>query len=230
MSAAEARLGVPRALLWCILFQESRMDAFKNAFGDVAAKGMGQFTPNALAEINQDTNHYDSRTLAVMTEVTQPKGLPIDFGLKSRPRVERPGYRKKQLPDQQPTSYFNGRTAVFASAAFLNNRYQQIKRALDRQGVSYDREVLWLYAAAAYNKGSRTVLVLLTDYYLSRGERALSRLLTDGSQSVALLTHEKLLHAALKDLWRKRRRDNYLEEMTRNMQAISSCVNPEIRS
>lgn len=229
LTQAETDIGVPKALLWCILFQESRMDAYKNALDKVAAKGMGQFTPNALAEINEDTNHYDSRTRGVLELAIAPGHLPLDFKLKSWPRVSRAGFRYKQLPEQAPSSYFNARTAVFASGAFLNNRYQQIKRALDRQAVVYDPEVLWLYAAAAYNKGSRTVLVLLTDYYLSKGEKALSALLTDGAQSVALLTHEKLLHAALKDMWRKRRRDNYLEEMSRNMQAISSCVNPEIR-
>src|SRR5687768_9434495 len=47
---AQEKLGVPQALLWCILFQESRFDSFKNALNSFTAKGLGQFTPPALVE------------------------------------------------------------------------------------------------------------------------------------------------------------------------------------
>lgn len=223
----ESELAVPKSLLWCVLFQESRFDAFKNAFSSSLAKGMGQFTPSALAEINLDTDHFDLRTGRVLASVLAPKALPLDFKVKTKPKIKKAGYRTRQLPEQVTTSYFNSRTAVFASGAYLNNRYYQLKRALDRQGVTYSPEVLWLYAAAAYNKGSRTVFVLLTHLYMKRGERGLSSLLQDPMQSMALLSHEDLLNDSLKDFWRKRRRVKYLDELSRNMEVISSCVSPE---
>src|SRR4051812_11053137 len=52
LTKAEKSLGVPKALLWCVLFQESRFDRFKNAFSKVPAKGLGQFTRSALSEVN----------------------------------------------------------------------------------------------------------------------------------------------------------------------------------
>jgi len=227
LAQVETDIGVPKSLLWCVLFQESRFDAFKNAFSTSLAKGMGQFTPSALAEINLDTDHYDYRTSRSLASILTPRALPLDFKLKAWPRIKKAGYRSRRLPEQIQTSYFNSRTAVYASGAYLNNRYQQLKRALDRQGVTYSPEVLWLYAAAAYNKGSRTVFVLLTHLYMKRGERGLSALLQDPVQSMALLSHEDLLNDSLKDFWRKRRRVKYLDELSRNMEVISSCVSPE---
>lgn len=216
-------LGVPKALLWCVLFQESRFDPFMNAFTDAPAKGIGQFTGSALDEINFDTDIYDSRTSAILQAQLKPKNLPLDFTIKTSPLNRMPGSIEKRLPPQPLTSYFRASTAIFASGAYLNNRYQQLKSALDHQGISYDPQILWLYAAAAYNKGSRTVFLLLTHEYMSHGEGALRDLLSDPKAAYSLLTHQKRLDLTLKEIWTKKTRTKYIDELLRNMEVISSC-------
>jgi hypothetical protein len=222
----EATLGVPRALLWCVLFQESRFDAFKNATSPLPAKGLGQFTPSALAELNSDTDHYDPRTSLALQTILAPRTLPIDFHLKVKKRTK--GKRAAAsvappFPEQPPNSYFRTATAVFASGAYLNNRYQQLKNTLDHQNVSYDPEVLWLYAAAAYNKGSRSVFLLLSNEYMSRGAEALAALLKNSKDAYKLLTHAERLDISLRGVWKKEQRGRYVEELLRNMAIISSC-------
>jgi hypothetical protein len=220
LKKAEEQLGVPKALLWCVLFQESRFDSFKNALTRLPAKGIGQFTRSALEEINYDTNQYDVRTRAFLKAQLQPKALPIDFSL-TPPKTSN---RKKIFPVQPITSYYRTATAIFASAAYMNNRYQQLKKALDRQGISYDPQVLWLYAAAAYNKGSRSIFLLLTNEYLSKGEGALIELLNNSKATYNLLTHPERLDYSLREIWKKKTRIKYIGELLRNMEVISSCA------
>lgn len=224
LKKVEDSFGVPKALLWCVLFQESRFDSFKNAYSTVPAKGLGQFTPSALEEINSDTNQYDSRTRQILNEQVKPGRLPLNFKLKP-PARDLASHRKKQkFPTQPSTSYYRTSTAVFASAAYLNNRYQQLKRALDRQKIPYDPQVLWLYAAAAYNKGSRSIFLLLTNEYMSRGESAIQELLKSPKATYLLLTHPERLDYSLRGVWNKKTRTKYIIELLRNMEVISSCA------
>jgi len=138
--------------------------------------------------------------------------------------VRKKGSNKHSMPEQFHNSYFRTSTAIFASAAYLNNRYQQIKTTLDHQGISYDPQVLWLYAAAAYNKGSRTVLLLLTHEYMSKGEAALKALLGSSKETYKLLTHSERLDFPLRGIWTTKTRSKYIEELLRNMASISSCA------
>lgn len=220
----EESLGVPKALLWCVLFQESRLNPFKNALEPVSAKGIGQFTSSALEEVNMDTDHYDLRTSSILKAVIHPHSLPIDFNLKEKPLRRKPGTSKTTFPEQSKTSYFRATTAIHASAAFLNNRYQQLKTALDHQKVSYDPQILWIYAAAAYNKGSRAVFLLLTHEYLSRGEEALETLLHSVKASQELFAETTRLDYPLREVWTRKNRTKYVEELLRNMAVISSCA------
>jgi hypothetical protein len=220
----EQALGVPRALLWCILFQESRFDSFKNALSPLTAKGLGQFTPGALEEVNYDTDLYDDRSGEVIISELSPKKLPINFDLKL-PKKKRKHTSEKNIkfPEQKITSYYRTKTAILASAVYLNNRYAQLRKTLNRQGISYDPLVLWLYAAAAYNKGFRSILLLLTHEYMKTGEKGLTQLLHDAKASYNLLTHSKRLDSSFARVWKKETRDKYVEELVRNMQVITSC-------
>src|SRR5262249_30298022 len=128
-----------------------------------------------------------------------------------------------EIPRQ---SYFHSAAAVQASGAYLNNRYWQIRRALDQQGVRYDDELLWLYAAAAYNKGARTVFSLLTHQLVSRGPAAMSELMLNPKLTYMLLTDPEVLDRAFAELWSARMRKAYVEEMTRNMAFITGCLLP----
>jgi hypothetical protein len=224
LKKVEDSFGVPKALLWCVLFQESRFDSFKNANSKIPAKGLGQFTPSALEEINSDTNQYDPRTREVLNQELKPGKLPLNFKLKPPVRDLASRRRRPLYPPQPSTSYYRTATAVFASASYLNNRFQQLKKALDRQKIPYDPQILWLYAAAAYNKGSRSIFLLLTNEYMSRGESALQELLKSPKATYLLLTHPERLDYSLREVWTKKTRTKYIIELLRNMEVISSCA------
>ena len=220
---AETALGVPKALIWCILFQESRFNPYLNATNHVMAKGLGQFTPNALIEINKDTDLFDPRTSLAINSRLSPKSLPIDFKLKKIPRIRKPGTKIKTFPDQPITSYYHYSAAAFASAAYLNNRYQQLKSALDHQGLAYDSKVLWLFAAAAYNKGARSVFALLTREYMLHGESAVTKVLTNPKAAYLILTQRKKLDPPFGEIWNRETRKRYIDELLVNMDVISRC-------
>jgi hypothetical protein len=224
LEAVEKTLGVPKPVLWCILFQESRFDVFKNALNTMSAKGLGQFTSSATHEINHDTNTYDSRTRTILESEIEEDLFPIGFDLKLKPTRKKLGSKKRTLPEQSVHSYYHTKTAVFSSAAYLNNRYREIKQSLERQGLQYDSQLLWLYAAAAYNKGARTVFALLTHEYMTRGEGAVKELLFDLKAAQDLLTQKDRLEYPLREIWDKKTRKRYVDELQRNMKIVSSCA------
>jgi hypothetical protein len=226
---AQQKIGVPKGLLWCLLFQESRFDPLKNAGQESGARGMGQFTQAALDEINEDTDNYDEKTAFVLNSVTKPRRLPLTFELRPNPQSQSLAQSLYATPEQAKTSYFNPRTAIFASAAYLNNRYNQIKSALDQKDMIYDPQILWMYAAAAYNKGARTVFTLLSHQRIFGGESSVSELLMSPKLSYALLTHEDMLEFSLRELWTGQTRRRYIKELSLNMKLVLSCVLPEAR-
>lgn len=227
MTYAEEAFGVPKSILWCVLFQESRFDPLLNAANaEAGARGIGQFTENALTELNIDTDQYDERTGHLLTQAIKPKKLPLTFGLEFAPPARKIG-RWWKVPKRDLASYFHEGTSVIASAAYLNNRYWQIRRALDTQKISYDPALLWLYASAAYNKGARSIFFVLTQQYLLRGERGVEQLLHNPRLTYLLLTGSEGLETSLKDLWPKKQRERYIEELVRNMRYISACALPE---
>lgn len=228
MQLAQDTFGTPKSLLWCVLFQESRFDPLLNANEPEApARGIGQFTPNALVEINSDTDQYDERSSALFQEVLKPKDLPLTFALGFDSPVSRKVGRWWKVPKRDRTSYFHESTAVLASASYLNNRYWQIRRALDNQKISYDPDLIWIYAAAAYNKGARSIFYILTQQYLLRGQRGVEQLLHHPKLTYVLLTDSETLDQSLRDLWPKKQRERYIEELVRNMKSITSCTLPE---
>ena len=224
---AEKKLGVPKTLLWCLLFQESRFDEFMGADQDKGARGLGQFTRHALSEINEETNHYDSRTEAVFEQDLKPLSLPITFDLIRPADFDFTARIQRKAPPQPKNSYFNASTAVLGSAAYLNNRYSQLKHSLEKNTLHYDPQVLWLYAAAAYNKGARSVFVVLSQQRMYGGEPAVAELLQSTKLSYALLTHKDLLDYSLSEVFSPEKREKYIIELTRNMESILSCALPE---
>ena len=242
MSQLQRELEVPKALLFCILFQESRLDPLKNYNIKLPAKGLGQFTPGALQEINRTPSFYDSRTGAILRDLLAPYHLPLNFSLLkipalnarahalaaaySRPSVNRsPSSLKHYIPLPAPiVSYYHAPTAIYASGIYLNNRYRQIKHALDLQRIKYNPEVLWLYAAVAYNKGSRSMFILLTRYYMSYGQQAVEELLNDPIKTRTLFDNESNLDETLKEVWNSKVRPGYVHELHQNMRSLSSCA------
>lgn len=224
LSRVEATLGVPKALLWCVLFQESRFDPFKNALNRSPAKGLGQFTASALDEINDETNYFDPRTQDIFESELKAKVFPIQFVLKSKKKVQRAlASKKRNWPEQPVQSYYNPATAIYTSAAYINNRYYELKSILDHQNLRYDPQVLWLYAAAAYNKGERSVLALLTSEYMKKGDDGIYQLLNNAKETYHFLTQPKNVEPPLQEIWQKKVLKRYMDEFLRNMEVVISC-------
>ncbi len=226
IDAAAIQFGIPRSLLWCVLFQESRFDVLKNATEAMGARGIGQFSRTALSELNLASDLFQRGTREYLLSVIKPYALPIGF------QLDPPGTIKAQielrskrtLPDQSLGSYFRPETSVAATAAYLNNRHKQLTRVLNEEKIPFDPEVLWLYAAAAYNKGSRTVYVLITRQRLAAGDESIGEILQSPKLSLALLTHAELLDVALRNVWPTKQRPALIKEMILNLNAIRSCA------
>ncbi|HTL11289.1 MAG TPA: hypothetical protein VL588_02295, partial [Bdellovibrionota bacterium] len=192
--AASQALSLPPAVLWCVLFQESRLDHLKNAFNTQNAKGIGQFTSAALGEINTDTDLYDPRTTDYLTQQVGAHPLPLGFTLKDGRGAE---------PEAPRSSYYRLETGVASTAVYLNNRYQHLVRTLVKRELKYDPQVIWLLAAAAYNKGPRSMNVFLYRAHEFKGARWVHHILHDPLALVAGLSDRRMLNRVYFYFWEK---------------------------
>lgn len=208
------RTGIPPAILWCLFFQESRLNHLEGIQGDTGARGLGQFSHFSFYEINHHLDRYDSRNSRAMEEILGRDMRPI------RPST-------KDL--RSPSSYFFIPTAVVTSAAFLNNRYHQLRRTLEKRKLMYHPDLLWMYAAMAYNKGGRSVLTFLNDARRRGGKRLQEKLLLDTTALVDSTSDAKLLARSLKKIWPEHAANLYAREWsihTLNMRACAMNRSP----
>src|SRR3989338_5041031 len=56
--SSSAHFGMPPSVLWCLLFQESRLNHLEGIFDSSGARGLGQFSSFSFYEINHQLNHY----------------------------------------------------------------------------------------------------------------------------------------------------------------------------
>lgn len=217
ISNSAQAFSVPQPVVWCLLFQESRFDRLKNILETQGARGLGQFTPNALAEINKDTGFFHSKTPQILASLKQ--AMPITFEYKL---AKRSAPNKAKIPDR---SYFQERSGVNASTAYLMNRYSQLKRHLDRAGVQYNTDVLWIYAIAAYNKGARTIHMLLRFQLRHGGREWVSRIMTDPELTFRILQDELFLSRSFKYIWQGSKRQKlYARELSLHMKSFQECA------
>lgn len=241
IASTQRSLGVPEGLLWCLLFTKSQLDSTKNMFTGVPSKGIGQLTQSALAEINYDRDFYDSRTSTYYKRHLHLGDNRVDFSTHSTQSELRSasfqgtlhlsgqttGSVSSQSLDLNNESYFRIPVGVFTSAVYLNNRYQQLKTALDRLGVTYDPVILWFFATAAYESGMRPVYSVLTHELMSRGDRALSHILSDMGAAQEFLTKRRHLEYSFRRILPAETLENQIQALTRTMDSVISCVLPE---
>jgi len=200
-------LSMPPAILWCLLFQESRLNHLEGVEGE-GARGLGQFSHFSFYEINHHLERFSKNNLALMQNV---------LGSDIRPVRPLDGNIKN------PSSYFYIPTAVVSSAAFLNNRYLQLKRILTRNNVSHDPELLWLFASMAYNKGGRSVVSFWNDSRRRGGKAQLEQLVSDQSALFASVTDVRLLTRSLRKIWPGATAARYAKELDIHMENMRSC-------
>jgi len=197
---------MPSAILWCLVFQESRLNHLVN-FGSSGTTGLGQFSRFSFHEVNYDLTKFSSKNLNLFTEILGKDVRPISPNTHSM---------------RNPSSYYSIPTAVTSTAAYLNNRFIQLKRILDRQNVSYDQDVLWLHATMAYNKGTRGTTQLWKK--IKKVEpNAIYSMFHDVSFLKKHLAKRKLITSAFRSIWREPQASLYAEELRIHIKNMMEC-------
>lgn len=214
VKSASLELTMPPGVLWCLLFQESRFNHLTGLKDDGKAKGLGQFAYFSFHEVNHSLDRYTQDNLNMFISV---------LGWDMRPIAP--------LRDNvnAPSSYYYIPTAVTASAAFLNNRYHQLRRVLDKKQIHYSPDILWLYSAMAYNKGTRSVLSFWNRSLARGGRKEVERLLIEPGKLFDSLNHQDRFVQSLGHIWPKPTAERYAEELTRHLKQIKECsIDPEL--
>jgi hypothetical protein len=206
---ASHQLDMPPAILWCLLFQESRLNHMAGVREGKMATGLGQFTFASFYEVNFHLDHYDHRNANMMISILGNDVRPIG------------AFRKDVF---HPSSYYYIPTAVTATAAFLNNRYIQLKHVLDRHNIAYDPSLLWLYSAMAYNKGTRSVLSLWNERRAGGGVKKVEKSLTDATEFFSAIRADNPFEHALTAIWPDSEAEAYARELKIHMGRLSECA------
>jgi hypothetical protein len=213
VDTASTKLHMPQAILWCLLFQESRLDHLANIDGGRAASGIGQFSYFSFYEINHHLDRYTTANIDLMVSALGRDVRPIEP-------------RRRDL--QNASSYYSIPTGVLSSAAYLNNRYLHLASILQKQRIAYNPRLLWVYAAMAYNKGSRSVLSLWNDARKRGGDELVQTLTTDPKAFFHTVFDKKSSTRFLSRIWNPDDARAYATELRTHMKSVRDCgIDPE---
>ncbi len=207
-------LNIPEPILWCLFFQESRLNHLLGIGDERTSYGLGQFTYFGFYEINYQLHQFNREGKQHLIELLGTDIRPI-------------GPTKTELFN--PSSYYYIPTAVVTSALFLKDRNIQLQRALARQNISFDPEVLWLFSVMAYNKGSRAVFSLWNQERQRSGQKGLKRLLQSKTEFLRSLEDSALFHTSLGRIWSEKAARGLAHELLVHMRNITACaVEPQV--
>lgn len=209
VSASAQSLKMPPAVLWCLLFQESRLNHLEGFDETKGASGIGQFSSFSFFEINHQIDRFNKDNLNMMTEILGKDVRPVEA-------------RKSDL--FHSSSYYSIPTAVVSSAAFLNNRYLQLERILKNHGIPFSKDLLWLQAAMAYNKGTRSVLSLWNQSRKRYGSRSVEKLVLESETLFSRLDDLNFVTASLAAVWPPSQAMEYARELKTHMSNIRECT------
>lgn len=201
-------MGVPPAVLWCLLFQESRLDPLAG-HTEGGAVGLGQFSKFSFYEVNHHLTKFSNNNLTAFNQLLGQDVRPI------APKLSR---------DLDISSYYFVPTAVVASAAYLNNRYLHLRSLLDTHHLSYDEELLWMYATLAYNKGTRAVLSFWNTVQKTKGTEGLQRSLLSMEDLSKTVEDTRLIRTAFGRIWPKYQAASYAKEWSIHFRNTSRCA------
>ncbi|MCB0417165.1 MAG: hypothetical protein H6617_08950 [Bdellovibrionaceae bacterium] len=205
-------LQIPAGLLWCLLFQESRLNHRLGMEGNIPSYGLGQFTHFGFQEINYQLNRYSTSNRSHLIRLLGSDVRPISAN--------------SATPDSL-SSYFSIPTAVVTTGLYLKNRYLHLGSLLERRGIRYDPKLLWLYAVMAYNKGTRGILSFWNAEEKRLGTNRIRQLVTDPDILLDLARDRNLFTAGFARVWDRRRARSYSEELSIHLSNIAACaLNP----
>ena len=202
-------LGIPQSLLWCLMFQESRLNHLSGLKEGKLSTGLGQFSVSAFFELNHHLPRYISSPKTTIASILGQDIRPLSSDIENISSLN---------------SYYFIPTAVTATALYLNNRWIQLARIADERNLSYSPEILWAWAALSYNKGGRTVLAIWNQIEATKGTAALSDSLSSKESFLASALNTHLITQALKSIWSKRLLASYSTELITHVENIRDCA------
>ena len=75
---ASSTLKMPPAVLWCLLFQESRLNHLEGLHGDTGARGLGQFSSFSFYEVNHHLEKYSPDNMEMMLSLLGKDIRPVE--------------------------------------------------------------------------------------------------------------------------------------------------------
>jgi hypothetical protein len=202
-------LNMPPAILWCLLFQESRFDHLIGLREERSAYGLGQFSKFSFYEFNHQLDRFGAKNVAMVLDTMGKDIRPIS-------------------PNRQDiyhySSYYFIPTAVVASATYLNSRYFQLQRILETRGYRPNTDLLWIYAAMAYNKGTRSVLAFWNQVQHESGTAGVKRAVSDPQIFVDLTENSQLIRHSLARIWNEEQVPGYSQELLLHTRQIRECA------
>jgi len=201
-------LEIPPALAWCLLFQESRLNHLEGIELDKPSSGLGQFSRFSFFEINSQLDRFSPNALNL---------IYLSFGRDIRPIAA------KSKDTVSSSSYFSIPTAVTSSTIYLHNRYFQLSKILEKRAIDYNPDILWLFAAMAYNKGSRSVIALWNLVLKKQGQESFYKLLHDYDYFNATVNDPLLLTKSISKIWEDKKSKPYAAELGAHIKNISAC-------
>lgn len=202
-------LGIPQSLLWCLMFQESRLNHLSGLKEGKLSTGLGQFSVSAFFEVNHHLPRYLSSPKSTLSDMLGYDIRPLSANIGDTSAIN---------------SYYFIPTAVTATALYLNNRFVQLARIADERNLLYSPDILWVWAALSYNKGGRTVLALWNQVEKRAGGRELERALSSKQSFLSYALNTNLINQALRSIWSQRLLANYSKELITHVENIRDCA------
>lgn len=207
LSAAE-ELKIPPALLWCLVFQESRLNPLSGAKESSVSKGIGQFSPHAFFEVNHHLYKYMSSPKTIFSSILGLDVRPIKPDIANASAIH---------------SYYFIPTGITATALYLHNRWKQLSRVAKARNLSFSNDLLWGWAALSYNKGGRTVINIWREIEKEQGTPYLQSALSNPNVFMAEVTNPKHMQAAISTIWPKSKVNYYAHELKIHSENIQEC-------
>lgn len=201
-------LEIPPALLWCLIFQESRLNPLSGAQQRRLSKGIGQFSPHAFFEVNHHLYKYMSSPQAVFSSILGLDVRPIKPDLSNTSAIH---------------SYYFIPTGITATALYLHNRWTQLSRVARARDLSFSKDILWGWAALSYNKGGRTIINMWREIEKDKGTPYLQSTLSAPQVFLAEATNLKYIQAAVSTIWPKKKTGPYAQELRIHSENIKEC-------
>lgn len=209
VTRAATVMDIPPAVLWCLLFQESRLNHLAGEGESAGAVGLGQFSKFSFYEVNHHLTKFSDSNLSAF--------------YKEMGKDVRPIHRLRKNESDQ-SSYYYIPTAVVASAAYLNNRRHHLRTLLTQHQIAFDNDLLWLYATLAYNKGTRSVLAFWNVLQEDKGAATLQASLHDVNTLTGLVQNPKLVRKAFGRIWPAWQAKSYANEWLIHFRNTSVCA------